>query len=74
MHDKKHRHRKPREMQGSELADPIGQAAHNIGISRALAYIEAKNGRLRTFKVGRSRLVSREAQREYIQEREAETA
>ncbi len=55
------------------LADDVAGAARNIGVSRAMAYIEIRSGRLESFTVGRRRLVSRNAQRNYIHAREAET-
>jgi hypothetical protein len=62
----------PREPVGSELADDVGRAASNIGISRAFAYREIRDGRLLSFKVGARRLVSRDAQRSYVADRERE--
>ena len=55
------------------LADDVVLAAKRIGIGRATAYLEIRSGRLRSFTIGRRRLISREAQREYILAREAET-
>lgn len=54
------------------LADPIAVAAARLGISRAMAYVEINAGRLRSYQSGNRRLVSRDAQRDYIREREAE--
>jgi excisionase family DNA binding protein len=56
------------------LADPIADAAKRLGISRATAYLEINAGRLRTYTTGKRRMVSREAQHEYIRAREAAAA
>jgi excisionase family DNA binding protein len=44
------------------------------GLSRATVYKEINEGRLRTFKVGRRRLISEQARRDWIIQSEARTA
>ena len=44
------------------------------GYSRSKAYQIITNGRVRTFKDGGSHRISREADAEYVKQREAETA
>ena len=46
--------------------------AHTVG--RTMVYQEIKTGRLRTFKVGKRRLISFEAAAEWRRKREEETA
>jgi excisionase family DNA binding protein len=58
---------------GAELADDVATAARNVGVSRAFAYREIAAGRLRSFKAGKLRRVTRDAQREYVVARERET-
>jgi excisionase family DNA binding protein len=46
--------------------------AKRHGVCRVTVYKEIAEGRLRTFKVGRRRLISSEAERQWIESREAE--
>ena len=55
------------------LANDVDTSAELAGISRATLYKEIKAGRLRTFKVGARRLISIDALRDWIRDREAET-
>jgi excisionase family DNA binding protein len=48
------------------LLDSINQAATRLGISRSLLYSEINRGRLHTVKVGKRRLVPREAQIKWL--------
>jgi excisionase family DNA binding protein len=48
------------------LLDSINQAVARLGISRSLLYSEINKGRLRTVKVGKRRLVPRDAQRDWL--------
>lgn len=50
---------------------PVPEAAQQIGVSRALAFKLIASGRLRSFRVGRRRLVSAEAIRDFIHAAEA---
>ena len=53
------------------LAYSIPQLAKATGLSHPTLYKEIKAGRLRSFQVGRRRLISREAAQEYIDALEA---
>jgi len=53
------------------IADPVAEAAKRLGISRATAYNEINAGRLRSYRSGNRRMVSREAQCAYIRARES---
>ena len=55
------------------LAHHVYKAAELAGVSRATLYQEIKSGRLRTFKVGARRLISSDALRDWIRDREVET-
>lgn len=55
------------------LALPIAKAMQATGLGRNSIYDEINSGRLRSFRVGRRRLVSEEAIREWIRDREAES-
>jgi len=48
-----------RQVPASPLADCVEAAAANLGISRAKTFEELAAGRLRSFKVGRRRLISK---------------
>lgn len=50
---------------------PVPEAAQQIGVSRATAFAEIAAGRLRSFRVGRRRLVSADAIRDYIRQAES---
>ena len=54
----------------------MAEFARLHGISRGMAYKELEAGRLRTFRIGRRRLVSRQAAEEWLEAplAEAETA
>ena len=56
------------------IAFSIPDAARLAGLGKSLLYEQIKQGKLRTFKVGNRRLVSRDALEQYIREREQETA
>jgi excisionase family DNA binding protein len=49
----------------------VAEAAAALGLGRSLLYTEIASGRLRSLRVGRRRLVSAGAIREYIAERAA---
>jgi excisionase family DNA binding protein len=51
----------------------IDEIASRNYMSRSSVYKEISEGRLRSFKVGRARRVSAEAERDWIAEREAES-
>lgn len=53
------------------LCDSIHDTARRLGCCERHILNEISAGRLRSFKSGRRRLVSREAQRDYVREREA---
>ena len=55
------------------LANDVDTSAELAGVSRATLYKEIKVGRIRTFKVGARRLISVDALRDWIRDREAET-
>jgi excisionase family DNA binding protein len=55
------------------LANDVPRAAARIGISRGKLYQEMAAGRLAYFKVGERRLISDEALRQYIADRQRET-
>jgi excisionase family DNA binding protein len=49
------------------LLDSVDETCQRLGnISRGLIYREISSGRLKSVKIGKRRLISREAQREYI--------
>jgi excisionase family DNA binding protein len=48
------------------LLDSINQAAATLGISRSLLYKQINSGRLKSVKVGKRRLIPRDAQREWL--------
>lgn len=50
----------------------IPGSAETIGVTISTLYKEIGSGKLRTFKIGRRRLVSDEALKQYIADREAE--
>lgn len=52
----------------------IKEAAKALGISHVTMYKEISAGRLKTFMIGRRRLVSSDALRHYIEAREKESA
>ena len=54
------------------LAYRIERAAERLGIGRTTAYAEVASGRLRSFRVGKRRLVPASALAEYIADRVAE--
>lgn len=53
---------------------PVPEAAAQIGVSRAEVFKLIGSGRLRSFRVGRRRLVSAEAIRDFIRGAESATA
>ena len=57
-----------------QIAFSVPDAARLAGLGKSLLYEQIKQGKLRTFKVGNRRLVSRDALEEYIRQREQETA
>lgn len=57
----------------SRIAYNIEQAMEALDLSRQSIYDEINEGRLRTFRVGRRRLVSAEALTDYVRDREAES-
>ncbi len=56
------------------FANDVDTSAKLAGVSRATLYKEIKANRLLTFKVGARRLISIDALRDWIRDREAETA
>ena len=50
---------------------PVPEAAQQIGVSRDMAFKLIASGRLRSFRVGRRRLVSADAIRDFIHAAEA---
>jgi excisionase family DNA binding protein len=54
-----------------KLAYPVPEAGKQIGISRSQTYELIKSGNLKSFTIGKRRLVSRDALREFIRAREA---
>ena len=61
-------------MHQDRLTFSIPQAMDALNISRNTIYLEIKAGRLKTFTVGRRRMVSRDAMERYVKDREEETA
>ena len=59
---------------GSTSAQTVEEFLADNRISRATFYVEVNSGRLRTFKVGTRRLVTREAATEWRRRLEDETA
>ncbi len=55
------------------LAVTVDEAARTIKISRPSIYVELNSGRLRSFTLGRRRLISVKALQEWIAAREHET-
>lgn len=55
------------------LANSIERARKELGVSKQKLYDEINQGRLKSFTVGRRRLISTESLKEYIREREAES-
>ena len=55
-----------------KLAVPVDEAAPMLGIGRTMAYREVASGRLRSFRVGKRRLVPVSALVDYINDRMAE--
>ena len=49
------------------IADSVIIAAKRLGISRSALYLELRDGRLKARKSGGRTLVSREAQREWLE-------
>ena len=56
----------PNRSQVEPLLDSIDQAVTRLGISRSLLYAEINRGRLRSVKVGKRRLIPRDAQRDWL--------
>ena len=56
-----------------QFAFSVPDAAKLAGLGKSLLYEEIREGRLKTFRVGSRRLVSRDALEQYIREREQET-
>jgi excisionase family DNA binding protein len=54
----------------SQFSLSIADTAKALNISRPSVYKEIQNGRLRTFTIGRRRLVSPDSLRDYIAQRE----
>lgn len=62
-------------LQASErFAYPFEEGIELIGLGRTTAFEEAKEGRLRTYWIGRKRFITREALIAYVREREAEVS
>ena len=55
-----------------KLVYSITEVMETLRLSRQTVYNEINSGRLRTFNVGRRRMVSAEALRDWVQAREAE--
>ena len=55
-----------------KLAFSVSETAKILGLGYVKTYEEIRTGRLRTFRVGRRRLCSAEALRDYIERCEAE--
>jgi hypothetical protein len=53
---------------------PLIEAARLLGIGRTTAFAEVRGGRLKTFLVGRRRLVTAQALFDFVGERETEAA
>ncbi len=56
------------------LAVTVDEAARTIKISRPSIYVELNSGRLRSFTLGRRRLISVKALQEWIAAREREAS
>ena len=56
----------------SRLSYSIPQAMEELNLSRSRLYQEISTGRLRTYTIGRRRLISHDALKDYIRDREAE--
>lgn len=52
----------------------VNEVAEMVGVCRRTIYNEIENARLKSYKVGARRLVSRKALDEWLQEREKEAA
>lgn len=61
-------------MQNLKVAYSITEAERALGLSHQSVYNELNAGRLRSFKIGRRRFITEEALRDYVSEREAESA
>lgn len=61
-------------MYEDRLTYSITQAMEALNLSRNTIYLEIKAARLKTFTVGRRRMVSRDALERYVKDREEETA
>lgn len=57
----------------TRLGYPVAEAAAQIGVSRDQGFKLIACGKLRSYRVGRRRLVSREAIQEFIRSAEAAT-
>ncbi len=57
----------------TRISHTISQVMDELNLSRATVYVEINNNRLRTYKIGRRRMVSHDALLEYIRAREAES-
>ncbi len=55
------------------ISHTIPQVMDELNLSRATVYVEINSNRLRTYKIGRRRMVSHDALLEYIHAREAES-
>jgi excisionase family DNA binding protein len=51
----------------------IEQTMEALNLSRNTVYLEIAAGRLRTYKVGRRRMVSRDALTQFVRDRESES-
>lgn len=56
------------------LAYSVDEAADMLGVCRTTIFNEIKSGDLRSFKIGRRRLISEDALEDYIQNKEIEAA
>lgn len=55
------------------ISHTIPQVMAELNLSRATVYVEINAKRLRTYKVGRRRMVSRDALQDWIKAREKES-
>lgn len=57
---------------GEQLAMPLTKGAKLVGIGLSHAYKAMRNGELKTFKVGRRRMVTRQAIQDFIDRKQRE--
>lgn len=58
----------------TKIGHSIGEVAELTGLCRQTLYNEINNGALRSFKVGRRRLISPQALHDWVRSREQDTA